>query len=848
MIRKALLSVMLICAVNVGAETFNYRFDSIRLADALSKIADDHPDIDINFIYDDLDNYMVTAQIHTDDIHTALRQVASLHPVTIVRKNKRFYIEALQHGRYVYTGRATGTDNEPVAAATVLLLNREDSTVVTYCITDMSGCFSIPCDRRDVVFKMTAMGYKPVIFTPQSFSVGDVIMELSPIMLNATEIKINRPAIHIKGSSIIVGIQGTPLEDMPTADDILRRLPSVSAASGTYSVLGRGKAIIYINGRKILNAGDISRLLPKDIKDIEIIRNPGAEYDAEAAAIINIRLRRRVLQGLGTDAMSYGSFGRSFSDSEQLSLTYGSGALYMFANVSNYSSRLDSDRKNMESVFTDSYDWRLLTDMSGWKSEYYDFSVSGGLTADVAETGTLGAKAVYADNTRRNGGPKYDMMWRDGELYETLESVTRNPQGYSQWLGNIFYNLSVNDKLKIELNGDCANMTSHAEHESTESGTLTPAHTVLDATTSSYDLLSGNLKLKWHPDGMFKFTFGADGSLLSQNRTSSNSERETQSQLYSKESKYAFFARGGYTAGKWDIGLGLRFETSVTDYREGNNGPCLLYKTYRRLYPDVSVTGNIGNTSMSAGFNSRIKRPTFYQLRNGCEYFNRYETTEGNPLLLPTYTYGVYYTFQYSGLTTDINYSIIKNYITEQSIIQSDNPLKLLSRPVNMPQYTALQFNLSYNRKVGLWHPYLSAGLTKTFYNIRVADNMPRRSSLPYMDFKITNYLAFAGNTVYVDLYYNPPGNYCESRNASFFKIDAGLYRRFLNNSLYVSLQATNITGQKSKDRVYYDCSILDNTSFRDDRTVCVVVRYSFRHTGKYRGEPSAQDEIDRMK
>lgn len=299
-----------------------------------------------------------------------------------------------------------------------------------------------------------------------------------------------------------------------------------------------------------------------------------------------------------------------------------------------------------------------------------------------------------------------------------------------------------------------------------------------------------------------------------------------------------------------DIHTALRQVASLhpVTYREGNNGPRLLYKTYRRLYPDVSVTGNIGNTSMSAGFNSRIKRPTFYQLRNGCEYFNRYETTEGNPLLLPTYTYGVYYTFQYSGLTTDINYSIIKNYITEQSIIQSDNPLKLLSRPVNMPEYTALQFNLSYNRKVGLWHPYLSAGLTKTFYNIRVADNMPRRSSLPYMDFKITNYLAFAGNTVYVDLYYNPPGNYCESRNASFFKIDAGLYRRFLNNSLYVSLQATNITGQKSRDRVYYDCSILDNTSFRDDRTVCVVVRYSFRHTGKYRGEPSAQDEIDRMK
>ena len=40
----------------------------------------------------------------------ALRQIVGLHPISVINKNGSFYIEALQHGRFVYTGKVIGSD------------------------------------------------------------------------------------------------------------------------------------------------------------------------------------------------------------------------------------------------------------------------------------------------------------------------------------------------------------------------------------------------------------------------------------------------------------------------------------------------------------------------------------------------------------------------------------------------------------------------------------------------------------------------------------------------------------------------------------------------------------------
>ena len=133
----ALVAFML-TVVSVCAAEFSYRFDSIPVSQALSQIGSDHQSLKISFIYNELETYRTSARIDTDDAYEAIRQTIGLNPISVVRKGDDFYVEALQHGKYCYTGRLAGPDGETVAGASVLLLAPKDSTVITYGIADDS--------------------------------------------------------------------------------------------------------------------------------------------------------------------------------------------------------------------------------------------------------------------------------------------------------------------------------------------------------------------------------------------------------------------------------------------------------------------------------------------------------------------------------------------------------------------------------------------------------------------------------------------------------------------------------------------------------------------------------------
>ena len=129
--------------ISASAYKYAYTFNNTPISEAIVQISKDHPDVNISFIYKELDNYRTSARIATDDVYTALRQAIGLNPISIIKKNQNYYIEAFQHGKFCYTGNIIGSDNEPVVAATVMLLTPKDSTVITYGITDDTGRLSL---------------------------------------------------------------------------------------------------------------------------------------------------------------------------------------------------------------------------------------------------------------------------------------------------------------------------------------------------------------------------------------------------------------------------------------------------------------------------------------------------------------------------------------------------------------------------------------------------------------------------------------------------------------------------------------------------------------------------------
>ena len=84
MIRSNLLLVAFLWCITASAVEFSYKFNRTNLADALAVIAEQHPEIQLNFIYNEIDNYKTSASIETDNAYQALRQTIGLNPVSII--------------------------------------------------------------------------------------------------------------------------------------------------------------------------------------------------------------------------------------------------------------------------------------------------------------------------------------------------------------------------------------------------------------------------------------------------------------------------------------------------------------------------------------------------------------------------------------------------------------------------------------------------------------------------------------------------------------------------------------------------------------------------------------------
>ena len=67
------------------AYKYSYTFNKTPISDAIVRISKDHPDVNISFIYKELDNYTTSVKIHTDDVYDALRQTIGLNPISVIK-------------------------------------------------------------------------------------------------------------------------------------------------------------------------------------------------------------------------------------------------------------------------------------------------------------------------------------------------------------------------------------------------------------------------------------------------------------------------------------------------------------------------------------------------------------------------------------------------------------------------------------------------------------------------------------------------------------------------------------------------------------------------------------------
>ncbi len=283
-----ILMAMLFASV-INAEYFNYKFNSTRLSEALSRIAEENPSLNLNFIYNELDSYFTSARINTDDIFDALRNIVGLNPVSVIKKGDRYYVEALQHGKYVYSGRVIGADNQPVIAATVLILEPKDSTVLTFGITDDAGHFLIPCDRQEVIGKISCVGYATTYSKFNSFNVGRIQMVELPVALKAVTVKAQNARLYADKSVYIP--TNRQKNASQNAIDLLRQMSipqiRINPVSDAVTDNSGSQVAIFINFLAASNE-ELEGLRTQDVKRVEYLEFPTDPRYHGAERVINI--------------------------------------------------------------------------------------------------------------------------------------------------------------------------------------------------------------------------------------------------------------------------------------------------------------------------------------------------------------------------------------------------------------------------------------------------------------------------------------------------------------------------------------------------------------------------------
>lgn len=269
----AILAVIL-TVLTAGAGTFSYRFSSTPLPKALHRLMEDHPDLDISFIYNELESYSTSATVNADNAYEALRQTVGLNPVTVVKARDTYYVEALQHGKYVYTGRAVGEDDEPVVGGTVWLLAQRDSAVITYGITDETGRFSIPCDRQKVIAKLSCMGYKTTYHLCNTFNIGTIVMPEHSVSLGTVTVEADDSHLYADRSVYIP--TGRQKNASQTGTDLLDHMaiPQLGLISGGTVVTNAGKPVAVFIDYLPATENDLQAMRTEDVKRVEYYEYP----------------------------------------------------------------------------------------------------------------------------------------------------------------------------------------------------------------------------------------------------------------------------------------------------------------------------------------------------------------------------------------------------------------------------------------------------------------------------------------------------------------------------------------------------------------------------------------------
>lgn len=288
----ATLAMCLPC--NAECEHVTAQFNSVPLPEALQTINQQLDSVQISFIYDRLEDYIVSATIDNLEPYSAIRQIIGFYPIRISRSSDNRYIsvEALQENTGKVIGRLVDMDGKPVEYANVRLYSVTDSSFITGGVSNISGHFVIPTDAKEAILEASRIGYKTLKINTSAGNIGTLHMTTDAIKLK--NMIVQADGISFLNDRYVAIPSHLEVKHAYDLFSLLGMQPlpglSVNTVSQTISTLG-GTLLILVNGIK-RNASYLQHIRPSNVERFEYYTEVPPQYaGGDIVAVLDIKTK-----------------------------------------------------------------------------------------------------------------------------------------------------------------------------------------------------------------------------------------------------------------------------------------------------------------------------------------------------------------------------------------------------------------------------------------------------------------------------------------------------------------------------------------------------------------------------
>ena len=762
------------------------------------------------------------------------------------------------------SGTISDQNGQPLEFTNVILYNQATKTVVTGVVTNKEGFYILKNTASDSYYlEVSSLGFQTKLsdkFELQSNKTLDFILEEENLTLDEVVVKSKRPVIRQTAEKLIVDLEKSEMINT-NLQDVMRKIPGVLVTNNGISIAGKTGVKILINGKttEYMDVETLLRDFPADnISKIELIEQPGAEYEASGSgAIINIILKKNVQLG------THGSVTSWIGEDE--GLEWGSGfSIASYKNKLNWQSSVNyseptwrEDLFLVRTVGTQTYD--QVT------KEPYDpknITLSGSLDYYLSENHSIGIGGRFNNrNSTRTISSK--TIISDINTTETLFSENYFDRDRSNFNINPYYEYKTDaNKLVVDFN--------YVDFTNTNTNTLSDvAGSTIDFTDRRYNqdgtyniktyrvdysrTFSDNLKLSAGTRYADVKTDNDLESLIDNNGNFDLLDDES-SRFVIDETIFALYSKISATQGKWSFSGGLRYEDSNTDGTSTflNNGSLVTQvqkRPIKKLFPSASVSRELTDVlGASLSYSYRIQRPSYSSLNSFATFLDPFSAGEGNPNLTPSYTNNYQFNLTYDGQPFFIvGYSKTDDVIFE--LISQDNTTAQIRQ-----QEVNVENNANWNFR--LYAPVEFAEGLEGYTGI-IVTNTDYQSSTYNVDLNKWNFIWFleASYELPWDIDFELSGNYGTGALEGqievdwFAELDFSFGKKFFDDKLKANLGFNKMLNRGFIGNIDYGNGLAAVESNESRQNVQLRLAYSFGSKfgkKKNRGN-SSRDEENRI-